>query len=77
MENKMDMKFHKYMEKNNKVQHIPWENSPRVWWNDYRGCITKSTLYPGQKIIQQEAIPYNQPENFLEFLDCYFKNDLR
>jgi len=68
---------HKKIEENCNVQHIPWENTPRVWWNDYRGCITKSTLYPGGKIIKQEAIPYNQPENFVEFLDCYFKNDLR
>jgi hypothetical protein len=77
MDNRHDMKFYKRIEENCNVQHIPWENTPRVWWNDYRGCITKSTLYPGGKIIKQEAIPYNQPENFVKFLDCYFKNDLR
>jgi hypothetical protein len=77
MQNEMDIKFHKFIEKNDKIQYIPWENTPRVWWNDYRGCITKSILYPGEKIIKQDGIPYNQPENFIDFLDEYFKCDLR
>ena len=52
------------------------DQSSKVWYNNYKGCIVKNYLDPITNRIHQEKIPYNQPDNFLNFLDKYFKNDL-
>ena len=50
----------------------------KVWYDHYRGYIVKNWLVtvtdPTGKIItviKQEKIPYNHPNNFLNFLDKY------
>jgi len=49
----------------------------KVWYNHYRGYIVKNYIDPKTNMIIQEKIPYNQPNNFLHFLDNYFQNKLR
>lgn len=44
-----------------------------VWYNHYRGYIVKSWIDNDSNRIMQEKIPYNQPNNYLNFLDNYFK----
>jgi hypothetical protein len=53
------------------------ENTPKVWYTHYRGYIVKSWLEPVTNRIIQEKIPYNQPNHYLEFLDNYFKYNLK
>ena len=52
------------------------DNSIKVWYNNYRGYIVKNYVDPITNRIIQEKIPYNQPNNFLKFLDNYFENKL-
>jgi len=47
-------------------------DATKVWYNQYRGFIVKSWIEPGTNIIHQEKIPYNQPNNFINFLNDYF-----
>jgi len=49
----------------------------KVWYNHYRGYIVKSYIHPETNIIIQEKVPYNQPNNFLNFLNNYFENKLK
>ena len=49
----------------------------KVWYNHYRGYIVKNYVDPKTNMIIQEKIPYNQPNNFLYFLDNYFENKLK
>ncbi len=51
-------------------------NNERVWYNHYKGCIVKNYLDPKTNRIHQEKIAYNQPDNFLVYLNKYFMNDL-
>jgi hypothetical protein len=44
----------------------------KVWYNQYKGFIVKSWIDPGSNRIFQEKIPYNQPDNFINFLNNYF-----
>jgi hypothetical protein len=48
------------------------ENNPKVWYTKYRGYIVKNWIDPKTNLIRQMKIPYNQPNNFLDFLDNYF-----
>ena len=49
----------------------------KIWYTNYRGYIVKSWLCPETNRIMEEKIPYNQPNNFLHFLDNYFKYKLK
>lgn len=49
----------------------------KVWYKHTKGFIVKSWVDPNTNLIVEEKIPYNQPNHFLNFLDNYFKNDLR
>ena len=49
----------------------------KVWYTQYRGYIVKSTLDNKTGRIIDEKIPYNQPNNYLNFLDNYFKYHLK
>ena len=48
------------------------ENTTKVWYTKYRGYIVKNWIDPDTNLIKQMKIPYNQPNNFLQFLDNYF-----
>ncbi len=52
-------------------------NNGNVWYTHYRGYIVKSYLDPNSNRIIEEKIPYGQPNNFLNFLDNYFKYKLK
>ena len=52
-------------------------NNGNVWYTHSRGCIVKSILDPITNRIIEEKIPYNQPNNYLHFLNKYFKNELK
>lgn len=52
------------------------DNNIKVWYNNYRGYIVKNWVDPKTNLIMQEKVPYNQPNNFLKFLDNYFQNKL-
>jgi hypothetical protein len=49
-------------------------NEEKVWYNQYRGYIVKSWIDKNTNLIQQKKIPYNQPNNFINFLNNYFTN---
>jgi len=52
-------------------------NNTKVWYTHYRGYIVKSYLNPSTNRIVEEKIPFNQPNNFTNFLNNYFQNKLR
>ena len=52
-------------------------NATKVWYTHYRGYIVKSYLNPYTNRIIEEKIPFNQPNNFTNFLNNYFQNKLR
>ena len=52
-------------------------NNTKVWYTHYRGYIVKSYLNPFTNRIVEEKIPFNQPNNFTNFLNNYFQNKLR
>jgi hypothetical protein len=52
-------------------------NSNKVWYIQSKGYIIKSWVDPHTNLIVEKRIPYNQPNNFLNYLDNYFKNDLK
>jgi hypothetical protein len=64
--------------KNSKCYHSLEYNdqSNKIWYNNYGGYIIKNWIEPGTNLIKQEKIPYNQPNNFIKFLDNYFMNKL-
>jgi len=43
----------------------------KVWYTHYKSYIVKSWLHPVTNRIVEEKIPYNQPNNYLKFLDNY------
>ena len=47
-------------------------NSTNIWYIHTKGYIIKNWVEPGTNRIIQEKIPYNQPNNYLKFLDDYF-----
>jgi hypothetical protein len=69
MNNKQYCEYTKELEYNNQTN--------KVWYNHYRGYIVKSYIDSKTNMIIQEKIPYNQPNNFLYFLDNYFENKLK
>ena len=44
----------------------------KVWYTHYKSYIVKSWIHPVSNRIIEEKIPYNQPNNYLKFLDDYF-----
>jgi hypothetical protein len=48
------------------------ENNVKVWYSKYRGCLVKNWIDPQTGLIKQMKIPYNQPDNFLNYLNYYF-----
>ena len=51
-------------------------NNTNVWYTNAKGYIIKSWVSPNNMIIE-EKIPYNQPNNYLNFLDNYFMYKLK
>jgi hypothetical protein len=49
----------------------------QIWYTHYRGYIIKNWVDPVTNRIIQEKIPYNQPNNYLKFLDNYFMYKLK
>ena len=43
----------------------------KVWYTHYKSYIVKSWIHPISNRIIEEKIPYNQPNNYLKFLDNY------
>jgi hypothetical protein len=43
----------------------------KVWYTHYKSYIVKSWIHPITNRIIEEKIPYNQPNNYLKFLDNY------
>lgn len=59
-------------------QSLEYNNqSEKIWYTHYRGYIVKSWLCPKTNLIMEEKIPYNRPNNFLNFLDNYFRYQLK
>ncbi len=46
-------------------------NNSHVWYTHYRGYIIKNWFDKETNRIMQEKIPYNQPNNFIQYLDKY------
>jgi hypothetical protein len=68
------------MIKNNKCyQSIDYQsnNNSQVWYIHYRGYIIKNWIDKDTNRIVQEKIPYNQPSNYLNYLDNYFMYKLK
>lgn len=59
------------------LEYIENSNSNKVWYIQSKGYIIKSWVDPQTNLIVEKRIPYNQPNNFLNYLDNYFKNDLK
>ena len=51
-------------------------NTQHVWYTHYRGYIVKSTIDRNTNKIIEEKMPYNQPNNYINFIDNYFKYKL-
>ena len=49
----------------------------KVWYTHFKGYIIKSYIHPVTNRIIEEKIPYNQPNNYLHFLDDYFKYKIK
>jgi hypothetical protein len=52
------------------------QNSSQVWYTHYRGYIIKNWIEKDTNRIIQEKIEYNQPDNYLKYLDNYFRYKL-
>ena len=52
------------------------ENNSKIWYTHYRGYIIKNWVDKDNRIIQ-EKIEYNQPDNYLKYLDNYFMYKLK
>ncbi len=52
-------------------------NIEKVWYSQYRGYIIKNWIEKGTNKIKQEKLEYNQPNNFLGFLNNYFTYKLK
>ena len=52
--------------------HLGNNEETKVWYTQYRGYIVKSWIDSETNLIKQMKIPYNQPNNFLHYLDYYF-----
>lgn len=66
--------------KNNKCyQSIDYQNNNnlQIWYTHYRGYIIKNWVDKDTNRIVQEKIPYNQPSNYLNYLDNYFMYKLK
>jgi hypothetical protein len=67
------------MHKNNKCyQSIDYQsNNSQIWYTHYRGYIIKNWIDKNTNRIIQEKIEYNQPNNYLKYLDNYFMYKLK
>jgi len=68
------------MHKNNKCyQSVDYQsnNNSQIWYTHYRGYIIKNWIDKDTNRIVQEKIPYNQPNNYLNYLDNYFMYKLK
>jgi len=68
------------MYKNNKCyQSIDYQNNnnSQIWYTHYRGYIIKNWVDKDTNMIVQEKILYNQPNNYLNYLDNYFMYKLK
>jgi hypothetical protein len=69
------------MYKNNKcyqsIDYQNTENNSQIWYTHYRGYIIKNWVDKDTNRIIQEKIPYNQPNNYLNYLDNYFMYKLK
>ena len=69
------------MYKNNKCyQSIDCQSNntnSQIWYTHYRGYIIKNWVDKDTNRIIQEKIPYNQPNNYLNYLDNYFMYKLK
>ena len=45
----------------------------KVWYTHTKGYIIKRWVDPKTNLIVEERLPYNQPSNYLTFLNNYFK----
>jgi len=54
------------------LQSIEISNNKNVWYVHTKGFLIKNWIDPFSNRIIQEKIPYNQPNNYLKFLDDYF-----
>ena len=54
-----------------------YNSDTKIWYTHYKGYIVKSILNKKTNQIIEEKIPYNQPSNYLTFLDNYFKYSLK
>ncbi len=44
----------------------------KVWYTQYRGYIVKNWIDTETNLIKQMKVSYNQPSNFVNYLDYYF-----
>jgi len=51
--------------------------SNKIWYVHAKGYISKCWIDPRTNLIVEERIPYNQPNNYLKFLDNYFLHNLK
>jgi hypothetical protein len=58
------------------IQNENTQNSSQVWYTHYRGYIIKNWIEKDTNRIIQEKIEYNQPDNYLKYLDNYFRYKL-
>ena len=58
------------------LQSIDINSNSNVWYTHTKGYIIKSWIDQNNMIIE-EKIPYNQPNNYLKFLDNYFMYKLK
>lgn len=52
-------------------------NNSQIWYTHYRGYIIKNWVDKDTNRIVQEKIQYNQPNNYLNYLDNYFMYKLK
>ncbi len=66
---------------NNINQYATFKPEPqyeeKVWYNERGGYIIKSRYNPLTGKIEEKYLPNNQPSNFRDFLNNYFKKELR
>jgi hypothetical protein len=65
------------MNNKNYYASIEYNTTPNVWYTHYRGYIVKNRVDKDTNRIIQEKIEYNQPNNYLNYLDNYFKYKLK
>jgi hypothetical protein len=71
------------MYKNNKCyqsienQNSQVNNNQHIWYTHFKGYIIKNWVDKDTNRIIQERIPYNQPNNYLKYLDNYFMYKLK